>query len=150
MGGDYGKNVGCHRISSYQHMDKFGDKEKSYPKRTTKEPYGGKDLPPLQQQRLDKETAGIAKLLIWMPATVSSKGAVDFLMELPADEERRRECDPLHVSVWQLELSKAFKSTAGMKKVSFNMGAYEHKSKKANDYRNQLPPAVRRGQQLGL
>ena len=103
----------------------------SYPKRTQSEPHGRHELPPLQRQQLDQETAVIAKqMLLWSLASMSGKGPVGFMMELPADEERLRECDPHHVSVWELELWKAFKSVGGMRMVSFNMGVFGHKGKR--------------------
>eukprot|EP00439_Symbiodinium_sp_Y106_P005570 s1692_g1.t1 len=69
-------------------------------------------------------------MLLWSLASMSGKGPVGFMMELPADEERLRECDPHHVSVWELELWKAFKSVGGMRMVSFNMGVFGHKGKR--------------------
>ena len=61
---------------------------KSYPRRTTAEPYGRDGLPPLQQQRLNEETSYVAKqLMLWMVAMVSGNGNVGFLMCRIADRD---------------------------------------------------------------
>ena len=98
------------------------------PMRTPSDPYGRPLLPPLQKQRLDQETALMAKqMMLWLVAMAANKGNVGFLLELPADRARHQGSDPIHASFWNTELWKSFKGLTGMKKSSFNMGAYGHR-----------------------
>ena len=103
----------------------------SYPVRTPTSPYGQQPLQPLQQHRVDQETAYIVKqMMIWMIATVRGPGVVGFYMGLPQDPERLRSEDPVQASYWSTELWKGFKSVSGMKRVDFYMGAYGHRAKR--------------------
>ena len=98
------------------------------PMRTPSDPYGRPLLQPLQQQRLDQETALMAKqMILWLVAMASNKGTVGFLLEMPADRSRHQGSDPIHASFWNTELWKAFRGLSGMRKLSFNMGAYGHR-----------------------
>ncbi|CAE7677994.1 GIP, partial [Symbiodinium sp. KB8] len=100
-------------------------------KRSEEEPYGIKDLPPLQRQRVDRETSEIAKqLLVWMVASLRARGPVGFLLELPEGEASEGEPDPQPTRLWNMELWKAFKGVTGMRTVFFNMGDYGHRAKR--------------------
>ncbi|CAE7389506.1 GIP [Symbiodinium sp. CCMP2592] len=100
-----------------------------YDFRTRKEPYGRQELPPLQQLRVNKETADCVKpMLIWMLAMIKGPGDVGFAMCFPADEMVIRSADSPRASFWQSELWRSFRSVTSMKKTSFNMGAYGHRS----------------------
>ncbi|CAE7943851.1 GIP [Symbiodinium sp. KB8] len=122
--------IGCPANDTWVNEATPEERKAATPRRTDEEPFGLKDLPPLQQQRLDRETAGIAKqMLIWMMSSMCSLGPVGFMMELPADVEES-ESDPGHASIWQTELWKAFKGVTGMRMVSFNMGDYGHRARR--------------------
>ncbi|CAE7441104.1 RE1 [Symbiodinium sp. CCMP2592] len=100
-----------------------------YDFRTQKEPYGRPDLPPLQQLRVNKETADCVKpMLIWMLSMIKGPGDVGFAMCFPADEMVIRSGDSPRASFWESELWRSFRSITSMKKTSFNMGAYGHRS----------------------
>eukprot|EP00439_Symbiodinium_sp_Y106_P081273 s340_g20.t1 len=103
----------------------------SYPLRTTTSPYGQHPLQPLQQHRVDQETACLMKqLILWTVATVKGPGCVGFFMDLPQDPELLREDQPRQASFWATETWKSFKSLSGMRRIDFYMGAYGHKAKR--------------------
>ena len=111
-----------------------------YKNRTSTDPYGNRDLPPLQQQRVHRETAYVAKqMLIWMLSSVGSRGPVGFLMEMNAEESVVAPEEPGDASFWNLELWKAFKSIGGMRKVSFDMGVYGHKARRPTTVATNYP-----------
>ena len=115
----------------------------SYPVRTTLQPYGMKDLLTLKKQKVDDETACVAKqLLVWFIAQMNGQRDVGFLMEFPADCERLRECDPIRASVWTTEMWKSFRSVSGIKEVSFYMGAYGHKAKRPTTMATTYPALI--------
>ena len=60
-------------------------------------------------------------------------------MEFPAGKDPQGEGEPPPAAVWQLELWKAFKSVGGMRKVSFNMGAFGHKGKRPTEMATNYP-----------
>ncbi|CAE7357873.1 unnamed protein product, partial [Symbiodinium sp. CCMP2456] len=114
-----------------------------YALRTTTEPYGKAGLPPLQQQRVNEETAGIARVfLLWMAAMVKGKGQVGFLMEFPQDEERLRELDSPRASLWETESWKSFKSISSMSTAAFYMGAYGHRSTRPTKVATNYPDLI--------
>ena len=95
----------------------------SYPWRSFQQPYGLHGLQPLQQQKVDEETATTVKqMLLWFVSMAAGRGNVGYLMEFPSDEERLRERDPMNALFWNTELWKSFKSISGMRKVSFLHG----------------------------
>ncbi|CAE7422957.1 GIP [Symbiodinium sp. CCMP2592] len=97
------------------------------------------DLTAAQQQKVDAETACVAKqLMTWFLAQMNGQRDVGFLLELPAECERLRNDDPVRASVWTTEMWKAFRSVAGMKEVSFYMGAYGHKAKEFKELVSEL------------
>ena len=101
----------------------------SCPMRTKMEPYGRKDLNPLQLQQAHRETACVAKqMLVWLIATMAGKGNVGFLMELHSDPEWHHEGESSYSTLWKTELWKAFKSISGMSKSSFYMGGVGHRA----------------------
>ncbi|CAE7753847.1 RE1 [Symbiodinium sp. CCMP2592] len=103
----------------------------SYPMRTTTSPYGQQPLQPLQQHRVDQETASIAKqLVVWMIASAKGRGEVGFFMDMSQDPEKLRADQPVQASFWSTEMWKSFKSVSGMKRIDFYMGAYGHKAKR--------------------
>ena len=114
-----------------------------YPWRSLQQPYGLHGLQPLQQQKVDEETATTVKqMLLWFVSMAAGRGNVGYLMEFPSDEERLRECDPAKASFWNTELWKSFKSISGMRKVSFNMGAYGHKALRPTTLATNYPEVI--------
>ena len=123
----------------------------SYPLRTTTHPYGIKDLTQPQKQKVDAETALVAKqLLLWCIAQMNGQRDVGYLMELPADCERLRECDPCRASVWTTEMWRSFRSVSGMKEVSFYFGAYGHRCKRPTTIATTYPASDPARQELRL
>ena len=105
--------------------------EAAIPRRTENEPYGVKSLSPLQRQRLDRETAEIAKhMMLWMIASLCGRGPVGFLMELPEEEGTKGEPDPPPTLLWHTELWKAFKGVSGMRKLSVDLGNFGHRARR--------------------
>ena len=95
------------------------------PSRNKDHPYGVPDLPPLLQQKLDVDTACVAKqLVLWMCAMLKGKRNVGFVVEFPADIEG----EPDLLSFWKTEMWKSFRSTAGMSTVSFYQGVVAHQA----------------------
>ncbi|OLP98027.1 Retrovirus-related Pol polyprotein from transposon TNT 1-94 [Symbiodinium microadriaticum] len=93
--------------------------------RTKDHPYGVPGLPALLQQKLDGESACVAKqLVLWMCAMMKGKRNVGFVIEFPADVEG----DADMFSFWKTEMWKSFRSTAGMFTTSFNQGAVGHQA----------------------
>ena len=116
----------------------------SYPVRTTQQPYGLKDLPNLKKQKVEDETACVAKqLLVWFIAQMNGQRDVGFLMEFPADCERLRECEPVRASVWTTEMWKSFRSVSGIREASFYMGAYGHKAKRPTTIATTYPTLIK-------
>ena len=106
----------------------------SYPVRTTQQPYGLKDMPTLKKQKVEDETACVAKqLLVWFIAQMNGQRDVGFLMEFPADCERLRECEPVRASVWATEMWKSFRGSF------FLHGSLWSQGKKAYDNSYYLP-----------
>ena len=115
----------------------------SYPLRTTTYPYGIKDLNQPQKQKVDAETACVAKqLLLWCIAQMNGQRDVGYLMELPADCEKLREYDPRRASVWTTEMWRSFRSVSGMKEVSFYLGAYGHRCKRPTTIATTYPSLI--------
>ncbi|OLQ05728.1 Copia protein [Symbiodinium microadriaticum] len=101
----------------------------AYLQRTDTEPYGVKDLTSFQRQKVDAETASIAKqLLLWFVAQMAGKRDVGFLMEFPADAEYLRRESTYDASVWKTEMWKNFSTISGIKEISFYMGSYGHRA----------------------
>ena len=102
----------------------------AYAMRTLDEPYGIKDLAVFQRQRVDEETAYVAKqLMVWMLAQMCGKRNVGFLLETPATQHRLSERRDEGVSVWSTEMWKNFGSISGIKEFSFYMGAFGHRAR---------------------
>ena len=115
----------------------------SYPIRTATSPYGQQPLQPLQQHRVDQETACIMKqLLLWMIASAKGLGCVGFYMDLPQDPERLSDDQPMQASFWSTEAWKAFKSVGGMRRIDFYMGAYGHKARRPTTAATNYPSVV--------
>ncbi|CAE7501275.1 unnamed protein product [Symbiodinium sp. CCMP2456] len=103
----------------------------AYPARTSHRFYGIKDLTAAQRQRVDNETALVAKqMLVWLMAQMCGKRALGFLMESTAGCERLREGEPTGPTAWDTELWKSFWSVSGIREVPFYMGAFDHKAKR--------------------
>ncbi|CAE7301732.1 RE1 [Symbiodinium sp. CCMP2592] len=102
---------------------------KAIHQRTKDFPFGVPGLSVLQQQRLDQDTACVAKqLLLWMCAMMKSKRNVGFALEFPADVVPMREEEKDYLSFWKTEMWKSFKSVSGMAKATFNQGAVGHQA----------------------
>ena len=111
-----------------------------YKNRTPTDPYGNRCLPPLQQQRVHRETAYAAKqMLIWMLASIGARGPVGFIMEMDAENDLQAPEGTEDVSFWDLELWKAFKSIGGMRKVSFDMGTVGHRTRRPTTVATNYP-----------
>ena len=98
--------------------------------RTRERPYGRDELPPLQQQRVNEETAEVARFfLLWMVAMIKGPGMVGFAMDMFAgNKEGGLNYD--QASLWETEMWKAFKSISGMSLSFFRMGDYGHRTMK--------------------
>ncbi|OLQ13572.1 Copia protein [Symbiodinium microadriaticum] len=108
-----------------------------YKNRTPTDPYGNRCLPPLQQQRVHRETAyAVKQMLIWMLASVGARGPVGFIMEMDPEKDCLNTED---ASFWDLELWKAFKSIGGMRKVSFDMGTVGHRTRRPTTVATNYP-----------
>ena len=102
----------------------------AYAMRSSDEPYGIKDLAVFQRQRVDEETAHVAKqLVVWMLAQMCGKRNVGFLLETPATQQRLSERRDEGVSVWSTEMWKNFGSISGIKEFSFYKGAFGHRAR---------------------
>ena len=94
--------------------------------RTTSAPYGQQPLQPLQQHRVDQETACVAKqMMIWMVATIKGPGVVGFLMDFDQEPDLQG-----YASFWSTEMWKSFRSIGGHTRVDFHMGAFGHQAKR--------------------
>ena len=113
------------------------------PLRTTRAPYGRKDLNQLQQQQVHSETACVAKqMLLWLLATMAGKGNVGFLMELHADPVAGAESGQQFATLWKTEMWRAFKSVAGMANAAFNMGSHGHRAARPTVVATNYPAVV--------
>ncbi|OLQ10423.1 Copia protein [Symbiodinium microadriaticum] len=113
------------------------------PLRTTRAPYGRKDLNQLQQQQVHSETACVAKqMLLWLLATMAGKGNVGFLMELHADPVAGAEGGQQFATLWKTEMWRAFKSVAGMANAAFNMGSHGHRATRPTVVATNYPAVV--------
>ena len=98
------------------------------PWRSDEEPFGKAILKPLQRQRALQDTAKVAQqMLIWMLATLKGRGNVGFLLELPSGSLENYYEEQLGATLWGSEMWRAFKSTSGMTRASFDMGGFGHR-----------------------
>ena len=94
--------------------------------RTVSAPYGQQPLQPLQQHRVDQETACVAKqMMVWMIATIKGPGVVGFFMDFPQDPDL-----PEHASFWSTEMWRSFRSIGGHSRADFHMGVFGHQGKR--------------------
>ena len=105
--------------------------ESKFAFRNTDNPYGVKELSVLQQLKTDKVTACVAKqMLVWMMAMLKGKRNVGFLVEYPEGLNEKVEDGGNAMVFWTTEMWKSFRSLTGMTMVSFNQGAFGHRSRR--------------------
>ena len=111
--------------------------------RSESRPFGVEHLTAFQQQKVDGDTALVAKqLLIWLVAQMNGKRDVGFLMDFPADVEYLRKGVTYDASVWNTEMWKNFSSISGIKTVSFYMGTYGHRADRPTTLATTYPSLV--------
>ena len=94
-------------------------------------PYGVPELSALQQLRVNKETACVAKqLLLWIMAMIKGKRNVGFVVDFLGDNFSPSGDHDEPFSFWSTEMWKSFRLLTGMKTISFNQGAYGHRAER--------------------
>ena len=117
-------------FASKEHIDRPGFQR---PLRSVREPYGLSTLDPTQRYYVDKETTLVARqLMLYLVAHAKSEGSeVKFCMSHPEDVEETASGEEA-ASVWRTPMMKSFIETVepvGIKKVSFDQGAFGYLSK---------------------